>query len=170
MFQGFVELGQNLDLSVLARNSSGTPVNTDALPAYRVYGPEGPVPDQAGSAGKKDSGAVTGATNATPIVISSSSHGLTTGTRVTLSGVGGNTAANGTFVVTYVDADHFSLDGSAGNGAYTSGGSWWVTGLYEASLTCSAANGYESGQTYTVLFSAAVSGAGWGELVTFVVG
>lgn len=69
-------------------------------------------------------GTVTGATNATPIVVTSIGHGLVTGDSVVLSGVVGNTAANGTFVVTRVTANTFSLNGSVGSGAYTSGGAW----------------------------------------------
>ena len=73
---------------------------------------------------------VTGATNATPIVVTTSAaHGMIPGNRVEITGVGGNTAANGTFVVTAVGSTTtFSLgdttDGTsvAGNGAYTSGG------------------------------------------------
>ncbi|MFO0824393.1 MAG: beta-1,3-glucanase family protein [Gemmataceae bacterium] len=67
---------------------------------------------------------ITGATNASPIVITSANHDLTTGDVIEVSGVGGNTAANGIFTVTVVDANTFSLDGSQGNGAYTSGGTW----------------------------------------------
>ena len=73
--------------------------------------------------------AITGATNATPIVITTgSAHGLTTGDVVIIVGVGGNTAANGRFSVTVVDTDEFSLQDAdtganiAGNGTYTSGG------------------------------------------------
>lgn len=66
---------------------------------------------------------VTGATNATPIVLTVTSHGLVTGDRVTVASVGGNTAANGNWTVTKVTDNTFSLDDSAGNGAYTSGGS-----------------------------------------------
>ena len=66
---------------------------------------------------------VTGATNATPIVITTStSHGYVTGDRVYVSGVTGNTAANGYWNATVVNADEFSLDGSIGNGAWISGG------------------------------------------------
>lgn len=36
--------------------------------------------------------------------------------------MGGNTAANGTWNVTVIDPNNFTLNGSAGNGAYTSGG------------------------------------------------
>lgn len=61
-------------------------------------------------------GAITGATNAAPIVITSASHGLSTGTRVRVTGQQGNTAANGVWYVTRINADEFSLDGSVGNG------------------------------------------------------
>lgn len=70
------------------------------------------------------SGAITGATNATPIVVTATAHGLATGDSVVISGVLGNTGANGTFVITKVNANSFSLNGSVGNGAYTSGGTW----------------------------------------------
>ena len=46
------------------------------------------------------------------------------GDEVQLSGVTGNTAANGAFQVTPLDSFTFALDGSAGNGAYTGGGVW----------------------------------------------
>lgn len=66
---------------------------------------------------------VTAATNATPIVVTTSaSHNLTTGDFVSVDSVGGNTAANGLRNVTVLSATTFSIDGSVGNGAYTSGG------------------------------------------------
>jgi hypothetical protein len=66
---------------------------------------------------------ITGATNASPIVVTTSTnHGLATGTRVTISGVLGNTATNGSFTVTSTGATTFSLNSTAGNGSYTSGG------------------------------------------------
>jgi hypothetical protein len=68
--------------------------------------------------------AVSGATNASPIVVTSAGHSLNTGDAISISGVAGNTAANGTFTVTKVDANTFSLNGSTGNAAYTSGGTW----------------------------------------------
>jgi hypothetical protein len=66
--------------------------------------------------------AVTGATNASPIVVTTAAHGFSTGDVVTIASVGGNTAANGTFRVTVVSSTTFSLQGSVGNGTYTSGG------------------------------------------------
>ena len=65
---------------------------------------------------------VTDATNASPIVITATGHGFLTADRVNVTGVVGNTAANGWWTITVVDADSFSLDDSTGNGTYTSGG------------------------------------------------
>lgn len=66
--------------------------------------------------------AITGATNTAPIQITASNHGYKTGQKVTIAEVGGNAAANGAWVVTLVDSNNFTLNNSAGNGAYTSGG------------------------------------------------
>lgn len=69
---------------------------------------------------------VTDATNATPIVITTSvAHGWATGDLIAITGVGGNTAANGNWTMTNVSATTFSLDTSVGNGVYTSGGVIW---------------------------------------------
>lgn len=67
--------------------------------------------------------AITGATNATPIVITTSTaHGRTTGQQVAVINVLGNLAANGYWTITVLSTTTFSLDGSAGSGAYLSGG------------------------------------------------
>jgi len=65
---------------------------------------------------------ITGATNATPISITVASHGWSTGDMVSIEGVGGNTAALGNWIITNTGTNTFTLDGSVGNGAYTSGG------------------------------------------------
>ncbi|MCP3882363.1 MAG: hypothetical protein GY701_28810 [Sulfitobacter sp.] len=75
---------------------------------------------------------ITGATNATPIVVTAAKHGLANGDMVRIEGVVGNTAANsetsGLFIVANVAADTFELTthaagaNVAGNGAYVSGG------------------------------------------------
>ncbi|MGE3819545.1 MAG: WD40/YVTN/BNR-like repeat-containing protein, partial [Isosphaeraceae bacterium] len=67
---------------------------------------------------------VTGATNAAPIVITSVNHGQNTNDRVRITGVTGNTAANGDWTITRLTANTFSLNGSVGNGAYGGGGTW----------------------------------------------
>jgi hypothetical protein len=54
---------------------------------------------------------ITNATNTTPIVITAVGHGLTTGDRIFIRDVRGNTAANGYFQVTVLTSDTFSLFG-----------------------------------------------------------
>lgn len=72
---------------------------------------------------------VTAATNASPIQITTdTNHGLTTGQIVGITGALGNTAANGQFIVTVLNATQFTLNGSTGNGTYTSGGKVCVPG------------------------------------------
>lgn len=72
------------------------------------------------------SGTITNATNASPIVVTSTGHGLNTGDYIFASGVGGNTGLNnGAWWVTKVDANSFSCNFSVGTGAFSSNGSWW---------------------------------------------
>jgi hypothetical protein len=167
-FIGFVTVGNTAKGKFVARNGSRVPVNADALPTFRAYGPAGTVmANGTGSLSLADSGAVSNATNASPVVITSNGHGLSTGTRVTVAGVGGNTAANGTFQITQIDANTFSLDSSNGNGAYTSGGAWNVTGAYTWSLDVTSGNGYTAGENYRVLITSVVSGVTYEDVDTF---
>ena len=73
---------------------------------------------------------VTGATNATPIVVTTSTpHNVKTNEIIRVSGVGGNTAANGDWIAGAVTSTTVALlaypggTNSTGSGAYTSGGS-----------------------------------------------
>lgn len=68
------------------------------------------------------SGAVTGATNASPIVVTQAAHGFANGDIVRVSGVLGNVAANGVWKIAAVTTNTYELTGSTGSGAYTSGG------------------------------------------------
>jgi hypothetical protein len=73
---------------------------------------------------------VTGATNTSPISITTATpHGLQTGVQVTISGVVGNTAANGVFTITVTGLSAFTLNSSTGNGAWVSGGVVSTPGL-----------------------------------------
>lgn len=84
---------------------------------------------------------ITGATNATPIVLPSTAHNLNVGDVVYIATVLGNTAANGYRIVKATpDANHFSItdtDGVdvAGNGAYVSGGTWELIGRPSVNAT-----------------------------------
>ena len=66
---------------------------------------------------------VTGATNVAPIVITTvANHLYATNDLVTVSGVTGNTAANGAWTIIVLSPTTFSLTGTTGNGAYAGGG------------------------------------------------
>jgi len=61
-------------------------------------------------------------TNTSPIRIrTAANHGLNTGDQAIISGVAGNTAANGRWTITRIDNTRFTLNGSAGNGTHTNG-------------------------------------------------
>ena len=61
--------------------------------------------------------AITAATNATPIVITSAAHGLSNGDQVDIAYLATNTAGNGVWTVANKTTDTFELSGSVGNGA-----------------------------------------------------
>lgn len=63
--------------------------------------------------------ALTGATNANPIVITSNGHGYSNGDVVLISGVAGNLNANGEYTIGSVTANTFALTGRAGSGNCT---------------------------------------------------
>lgn len=89
---------------------------------------------------------VSGATNAGPIEITTTApHGLASQDTVTITGVLGNTAANGTFQIVVTSATTFTLNGSNGNAAYVSGGT-----VYPHKLTIKKAIVNESGMEYEI--------------------
>lgn len=81
--------------------------------------------DQSTDVGVK---AITGATNATPIVITATAHGFSNGDVVYINGVAGNLSANGVWVIASVTINTFALTdpvsggNAVGSAAYTSGG------------------------------------------------
>jgi hypothetical protein len=66
--------------------------------------------------------AITGATNASPIVLTISSGDISTNDIVQVFEVAGNTASNGMFVANPASTSSVTLLGSTGNGSYTYGG------------------------------------------------
>lgn len=102
---------------------------------------------------------ISGATNASPIVITvTTTHNLNNGAIVKIASVGGNTAANGVWVVANTDcnAKTFELLGSTGNGVYTTGGTASLR-LSNNLMECSANKGTSSGQfeLITIAFNGA---------------
>ena len=166
-FIGLVQLGDTISATIVTRTTAGVPADAVSAPTFRVYASGAVI--LTGSASLKDSGTITGATNASPIVVTSQGHGLTVGTRVTVAGVGGNTAANGTFQVTAVTSNTFTLGGSTGNSAYTSGGSWHASGLYKMDIACTGGNGFDVNGNYAVLVSYTVGSDIFGEVLSLQV-
>lgn len=77
--------------------------------------------------GASSTGSITGATQANPVSITATAHGLATGDKVYIDSVAGMTELNGNrYVITVVDANTYTLDGIDGTSytAYTSGGTW----------------------------------------------
>ncbi|HET9165111.1 MAG TPA: phage tail protein [Candidatus Angelobacter sp.] len=91
---------------------------------------------------------ITGATNASPIQITVANHGLGTGETVVVASVGGNTAANGTWVITVTGANTFTLNGSTGNGAYTSGGTATVAARLRRGVFGSPVGTHNAGSVF----------------------
>lgn len=66
---------------------------------------------------------ISSSTNASPIVVqTSASHGMKSGDVCDISNHLGNLNANGIWTITFVDATHFSLNGSTGSGVGTASG------------------------------------------------
>lgn len=140
-------------------NTSGSPSTAYPIGQYHVANPStGATYSNALAltiAASTNQATIIGATNASPIVIqTSAAHGLSTGQVIFNSGVAGNTAANGFFVVQFVDATHFSLTlptgaPSSGNGAYTAGGTVWTTAQYPFAADLSGTVGSTGVNTIT---------------------
>lgn len=78
--------------------------------------------------------AITAATNASPIVLTTAANAYITGQVILIQGVTGNTAANGSWTITVVDGTHFSLNNSIGNANYIAGGT--ASLLETGNVTC----------------------------------
>jgi hypothetical protein len=110
---------------------------------------------------KLDAAKLSGATNQAPIAITTAAaHALTTGQQVTISGVLGNTAANGTRTIVVTSPTTFTLTGSDGtaSGAYTAntGLVYATSGMISTAagapvvITTTAAHGLSTGQVVTI--------------------
>ena len=61
-------------------------------------------------------------------ITTTSTLDLLTGEQVTIAGVQGNTAANGTWTITVLNSTTFELNGSTSNGVYVPSGTWTLAG------------------------------------------
>lgn len=168
MFDGFFAEDSTVFGVVIVKNGSSVPADADSLPAFRVYSGSEVIP-VTGTCQPHDIGVITDASNNNPIVITSANHGRVDGDRVSVSGVTGNTAANGTWSINVLDGDTFELTNSTGSGNYVSGGTWNQTGIYSFSFVASSDNNITAGHTYTVLVTTTVGGFPFSEQHNFCV-
>lgn len=94
------------------RTIPGDTVRIMGSPAPTSLGQNGVWTSQALQATKN----ISSSTNATPIAITCTAHGYSTGDTVVITGHTTNTNANGTWEITVTGASTFTLDGSTGNG------------------------------------------------------
>ena len=100
--------------------TGATAVRTVPGDTIRIMG--SPAPTSLGQSGVWTSQAlqatksITSSTNATPIAVTVTAHGYSTGDTVVITSHFTNTNANGTWEITSTGANTFTLDGSVGNG------------------------------------------------------
>jgi hypothetical protein len=111
------------------------------------------------SQAQQDLKTITGATNATPISITCATHGYSTGDTVVITGVTGTTSANGTWEITNTGANTFTLNGSVGNFAYSSGGTARLRNNTRVLLTSAVTQTVASTGTGRVAWTATGAGS-----------
>lgn len=164
-------LGETANIPIQFTNASGLAVNPDAGSIVcRVYDEDGLVQNITPT--KFQSGPITSASNPSgTAIILTADNDLTTYMRVSTSGISGHSVAG-------VNGDHEVVGGSAttinlstvGDGGTTgTGGTWWVTGFYKATIVATIGNGYEKGKVYTMLVTYEISSTSYSEVFTFIV-
>lgn len=134
-----------------------------ATQAYSAYGTQVRIGDGIALAPLT----IVSATNATPIIVATSiPHGVPIGdvSYGVVSGVGGNTAANGSWVIEATTGTAFVLRDSVGNGTYTSGGTLTIqsTFAYIAELT----DVQGAGSSTDLIDTSAHDGSGYSSQIT----
>lgn len=130
---------------------ASVPANPASNPSYRVYDGGSLVQNGTGFLTPVGSKNITGANTSSPITITAVAHGLTTGTVVVVKNVAGQTGANGVWAITRLTDDTFQLIGSTTVGAYTSGGTVAVAGLYLLEVDLQPGSGFDVGGNYQIL-------------------
>jgi Flp pilus assembly protein TadG len=126
-------------------------VNVGAAYADAVRGPV-PVRAVSGAAWLASAKSITGVSKANPAVVTVTSHGLSTGDKVYISGISGNMSSlnNKTYTITKVNADSFSLQNTSTStfGNYSNGGGAvrkCLTGTCSIVVTTSTTHGFVTG-------------------------
>lgn len=110
-----------------ARIAPGDTVRIMGSPAPTSLGVNGTWTDSLSTGIPNGYKAATSLTNASPIAVTSTGHGFSTGDYVFIQGDATNTNANGVWKITVTSSSVFTLDGSTGNGAGTDANIWPFT-------------------------------------------
>jgi hypothetical protein len=102
---------------------------------------------------------VLAAANTTPIILTTQSHGIVDVSWVTVTGVTGNTAANGTWIAVALDSVSMYLEGSSGNGAYAGAGLMTLSDTF--ATIAEVTNIQDAGIVSTLVDASAHDGNGW---------
>lgn len=137
---GDLETGQTVEAAVCYEEITN---DTDSVPLIYFDGKIDIV--AAAPVSAPSTGSITNATQANPVVITSSNHGLSDGQKVKITGVVGMTEINDRiFTVANSTTNTFELQGEDGTGhtAYSSGGTWTeVMNVYVDPLDADVADG-----------------------------
>lgn len=136
-------------LTTLAKGVTGNQSTRGTQASYTMVRPTGTSAYSTAKAVLGTNLAVSGATNATPIVITTGTHNLVDRQPVTIASVGGNTNANGNFYVKVLTATTFALYSDpnlttavAGSGNYTTGGTVAAIGILKDVARINGGGGY----------------------------
>lgn len=170
IFAGFVVLGDTLNSMLLTTDSNGQAIMPDTFPSFVVVGESGTVLSGTSTYTRNLTGASASGGGGL-ITVTANAHGLQTAARVFLSGFSGTLAStinNNFYVITRVDANTFTLDGTAASGTAT-GGNVALVGAFNPGIVCSQGNGFSAGRAYVLLWSYKVSGQSRAAQHTFMV-
>ena len=103
---------------------------------------------------------ITSSTNTTPITISCTAHGYSTGDIVVITGHLVNTSSNGTWEITVTGANTFTLNGSVGNGVGTTSGTARLRNNTRVMLTTPVTQNIASTGPRTAAWSASTNATG----------
>ena len=111
-FLGYLPVGVGSKWYLGLKNlATGLPALPDANPSYRIFGQSGAVTPGDGTVTPGESGTITNATNAAPIVVTFGAvTSLVSGAILDITGVGGNTNANGRHVIDVLTSTTAELD------------------------------------------------------------
>lgn len=128
--------------------------------AYSAYGSQVRMGDGVSPGGV----AISNATNTTPIIITTTTHGIVDVSYAVVSGVVGNLGANGSWIVEAVSPTQLRLKNSVGTGTYVSGGIATLVSTFAYIVELTNVEG--AGSTADVVDTSAHDGNGYSSQVT----